>query len=373
MTGLPTPRSASISSAPASHDSLTFASVYSGCGGLDLGFAEARMRCVWANDIDRAAVATHNALLGETAVAGDLVGDEVEWPETGSADVVVGGPPCQGFSVAGKMNPADPRSRHVSTFLDFVEHMQPRAFVMENVKALAVSPRWELMRQGLRARAESMEYRTAVHVLRASDHGVPQRRERMFLIGVRGASPVETIASTARGPLTVRQSLEELPHYGEPGNDTLCAARVTPAKRPVMRPSAYRGSLLFNGNGRPLLLGGQAHTLPASMGGNATPIVDQREIETGEESWIAWYHRRLLAGGKPLRRVPAHIRRITVEEAAALQTFPMGMEWHGTRLARFRQIGNAVPPRLALDVAMAVARAIESAPLDRAARDYVAA
>src|SRR5262249_43169003 len=134
----------------------------------------------------------------------------------------------------------------------------------------------------------------------------------------------------------------------------------TPAKRPVIRPSAYRGSLLFNGNGRPLLLDGLAPTLPASMGGNATPIVDQREIETGEESWLVRYHRRLVSAGRPLRRAPAHIRRITVEEAAALQTFPANMEWHGTRLARFRQIGNAVPPRLARDVALAVAATVDT-------------
>src|SRR5262245_6153620 len=124
MPRVPTPYSASLSSAKPGRG-MTFASIYSGCGGLDAGFADVEMKCVWANDIDSAAVATHNALLGDKAVAGDLLGDEVEWPETGSADLVIGGPPCQGFSVAGKMDPADPRSRHVWTFLDFVEHMQP--------------------------------------------------------------------------------------------------------------------------------------------------------------------------------------------------------------------------------------------------------
>jgi DNA (cytosine-5)-methyltransferase 1 len=343
---------------------FTFASVYSGCGGLDLGFKQAGMRCTWANDIDAVAVATHNAALGHKAIAGDL--DEVTWPEPLSCDLVIGGPPCQGFSVAGKMNPADPRSQHVWTFLDFVEYLQPCAFVMENVKALAVSHRWELLRHRLIQRSEAMGYRTNLHLLRASQYGVPQRRERMFLIGLRDANPPMEVPGGAE-PVTVRQALSQLPAYGEPGNDTFCTARVTPARRPVMRPSPYRGSLLFNGNGRPLQIDSVAPTLPASMGGNATPIIDQRELDTGEESWIVWYHRRLASGGRPLKRVPAHIRRITVEEAAALQSFPIGMSWFGTVSARYRQIGNAVPPVLARHVADAVARSLDtisaSAPL----------
>jgi DNA (cytosine-5)-methyltransferase 1 len=94
------------------------------------------------------------------------------------------------------------------------------------------------------------------------------------------------------------------------------------------------------------------------MGGNATPIIDQKELETGEESWIVGYHRRLLNGGKPVARVPRHLRRITVEEAAELQSFPLGMTWVGTNSAKYRQIGNAVPPRLALHVALALAEAL---------------
>jgi DNA (cytosine-5)-methyltransferase 1 len=102
----------------------------------------------------------------------------------------------------------------------------------------------------------------------------------------------------------------------------------------------------------------QAPTLPASMGGNATPIIDQHEFETGEESWVVGYHRRLLRGGAPVKRVPGHLRRITVEEAAQLQSFPIGMTWVGTTSAKYRQIGNAVPPRLAFHVASAVADAL---------------
>src|SRR6266702_4848756 len=123
---------------------LTFVSLYSGCGGLDLGFARAGARPVWANDIDPFAVETYNRIpkaedpdwrdaaerfQGHTAVAGDvrlLARDLGE----GTADLVVGGPPCQAFSVAGRMDPNDPRSRHVFNFLGDVAKVRPRAFVM---------------------------------------------------------------------------------------------------------------------------------------------------------------------------------------------------------------------------------------------------
>jgi DNA (cytosine-5)-methyltransferase 1 len=153
--------------------------------------------------------------------------------------------------------------------------------------------------------------------------------------------------------------LEKLPRYGEPGNDSGCSARVIPASKPIMRPTAYRGSLMFNGSGRPLLLDGHAKTLPASMGGNATPIIDQEELEHGAEPWVVEYHRRLLNGQSPLKHAPTRLRRITVQEAAALQSFPPRWAFAGPRVAQYRQVGNAVPPNLAQAVAASVRDVLE--------------
>jgi DNA (cytosine-5)-methyltransferase 1 len=180
----------------------------------------------------------------------------------------------------------------------------------------------------------------------------------MALIGIRRGDPPGPIAPSVSKHRTVRDAFSRLPRWGSPGNDTLCTAGITPAKRPVMRPSPWQGSLLFNGNGRPLKLDLPSPTLPASMGGNATPIVDQRELDEHATPWIVNYHRRLARGGAPVKRVPRHLRRITVEEAAELQSFPLGMTWFGTSSAKYRQIGNAVPPRLALHLALAVATAL---------------
>jgi DNA (cytosine-5)-methyltransferase 1 len=343
----------------------TAISLYSGAGGLDLGFIQAGFDVVWANEIDPLAVTTYRTNIGSHAVCGDL--REVLVP-TEAPDVLFGGPPCQGFSVIGRMRPDDPRSQHVFLFLQLVDELQPRAFVMENVKALGANPRWKPLRVELRRRAERAGYDTRLMVLNAAHYGVAQARERMFLVGSRdGLAPERPTPITAEAPLTVREVLATLPPYGAPGNDTVSGARVIPSRQPVMRPTAHAGSLLFNGSGRPLDLDRPAKTLPASMGGNATPIIDQEELAHGVEPWVVEYHRHLTAGGEPYTESPDRLRRITVEEAAALQGFPPGFRFCGPRVAQYRQVGNAVPPPLASAVAVSVKQALDRAPVALAA------
>lgn len=337
----------------------SFVSLYSGAGGLDLGFVAAGFEPLWANDADHFAVETYNKLVpGHVAVEGPI--ERHRLPHRGSADLVIGGPPCQGFSVGGHMDPQDPRNQHVMTFLDAVARIRPRAFVMENVKALANHPKWIPVRDALLTRASQLGYQTQMLILNAADFGTPQSRERMFLIGLHCSTSVVPEPTTSDQRPTVRSALGTLPPWGQPGNSTLCEARITPAKRPVIRRSPHAG-MLFNGSGRPLHLDRPAPTLTASMGGNRTPIIDQRQLERGGPSWVERYHKRLVSGHSPVRRVPSFLRRITVEEAAALQTFPPGSYWAGPVSAQYRQIGNAVPPALAHGVAVALARAVDPA------------
>jgi DNA (cytosine-5)-methyltransferase 1 len=147
---------------------------------------------------------------------------------------------------------------------------------------------------------------------------------------------------------------------------------VVPAIRPVMRPSAYQGSLLFNGSGRPLELDRPAKTLPASMGGNSTPIIDQDELEHQEEPWVVGYHERLRKGHPPQRIAPGQLRRVTVQEAAALQSFCVQASFEGSLVSKYRQIGNAVPPLLAYHIFRSVQRALGVPARTPAARSAVA-
>lgn len=334
----------------------TFVSLYSGCGGMDIGFAWAGFEPIWSNDIDPVAVDTYRrALPGHESTCGDISSLRHR-PGLGAADLVIGGPPCQGFSVAGRMDPSDPRSKHVWRFLEMVEAVRPKAFVMENVKALAMNRRWTGLLDDLRLRAEDLGYEQRLYVLNAADFSVPQARERMFLVGVKHGEGhhCEPLPDSAHQRPSLRDALDTLPQFGSPGNDTVCPAKITTAKAPVLRRSPWAG-MLFNGAGRPMDLDRPAPTLPASMGGNKTPIVDQKQIDSdGGEPWVVSYHRHLWEGGVPREAVPGELRRITVEEAAAIQTFPRGMDWAGPQSARYRQIGNAVPPELAYRVALSV-------------------
>ena len=237
-------------------------SVYTGAGGLDIGFAEAGFAPVFAIDINSDATETYQrsckrlghriptlAADSHQCHTGD-VADHMPLIAGVQCDLVVGGPPCQGFSVAGKMDPADPRSDHIWRFLDVVEATAPRAFVMENVMSLGSNDRWATVLYDLRGRAERLGYRTAKVILNSADFGVPQSRRRLFLVGTRSDVTAFSIplGDVFHDPPTSRSALESLAPLGTPGNDTLCNARVVPMSKPLLRRSPYAGKL-FNGAG----------------------------------------------------------------------------------------------------------------------------
>jgi DNA (cytosine-5)-methyltransferase 1 len=189
-------------------------------------------------------------------------------------------------------------------------------------------------------------------VLTAADYGVPQNRQRLFLVGIRSDAQQQMFQfpkpthgeGTGRKHVTVRQALKDAPV------DTPNNAKVVYCKNPVLRASPFAG-MMFNGKGRPLNFDGVAHTIPASAGGNRTHIVDPLGI-------IKDYHAELRAGKLPRKGELKEVRRLTVRESARLQSFPDSFDFTGRQSARYSQVGNAVPPTLAKAVAKSVARAV---------------
>jgi len=335
---------------------------------MDVGFRQAGFDILFANDIDKAAVETYRRNLGDHVVLGDIEDHLSSLSRFAGVDCLFGGPPCQGFSVAGKMATDDPRSQLVRTFMRAVEIVRPRAFVMENVKALGTLAKFKPVRDDLRASADRLGYRTELHILNAKDFGVPQARERVFLVGFSDAVSIQfdsRIRTHRRAPITTLEALRKTGPQGTAANPKTCNAVITIAERPVLRRSPYAG-MMFNGLGRPLNPHAPCATLPASMGGNKTPIIDERQFFGDGTSWIETYHAHLTAGGAPyaLPEAPAHIRRLTLEEARILHTFPEGYDFAGGRSATYRQIGNAVPCDLALAVAQATIDVLEDTVID---------
>jgi DNA (cytosine-5)-methyltransferase 1 len=310
--------------------------IFAGAGGLSIGLERAGFAVAAAAEWDRDACETYaGAHPGADLLAGDVAAMSFR-PWRGRVEVLAGGPPCQPWSTGGKrLGAGDPRNGWPA-FLRALGEIRPRAFLAENVAGLAAASRLGHL-QALLRELTGLGFAVSWAIMNAADHGVAQKRSRLVIVGVRGGRfefPVPRFGPLAARPW--RRAGELL--GGEPVG-TANPSPVTFARRPDLRPSPYDGHV-FNGGGRPIDLGRPAPTLLASMGGNKTPWVDVAGVVPG-------YHAHLLAGGPPRAgRVPG-ARRITVEEAALLQSFPPGLRVAGKRSSRYRQVGNAVPPLLA--------------------------
>jgi DNA (cytosine-5)-methyltransferase 1 len=310
--------------------------IFAGAGGLSIGLERAGFTVAAAAEWDRDACETY---AGAHPRADVLEGDVAamsfrRW--RGQVEVLAGGPPCQPWSTGGKRLGAGDARNGWPSFIRALREISPRAFLAENVAGLAAASRRGHL-QALLSELAGLGFGVGWAIVNAADHGVAQNRSRLLIVGVRGGRfefPVPRF-----GPLAARPWRRAGELLGAEPVGTANPATVTFARHPDLRPSPYDGHV-FNGGGRPIDLDRPAPTLLASMGGNKTPWVDVAGVVPG-------YHAHLRAGGAPRAgRVPG-ARRITVEEAALLQSFPPGLRVAGKRSSRYRQVGNAVPPLLA--------------------------
>lgn len=301
----------------------TVVSMFSGCGGMDLGFTggfevfgrryrSLPFEIVWANDLSSEACKTYERNLGHSIHRGDV------WELMGSmpkkADVVIGGFPCQDISVNGKragINGA--RSGLYRAMVEAIRRLKPKVFVAENVKALLRHEAW--LKQVL-TDFRSLGYEVSCELYRAADYSVPQTRERVFFVGTaEGVKPFtppspERNASTwmsAREAIGDLEHLDEAPHI----NHIWSKANISPEQ----------------GNRR-LRHDRPGYTIRAECHGN-----------------IQFHYR--------------HPRRVSMREAARIQSFPDKFLFMCGIREIERQVGNAVPPVLAWHVANAVLKCLD--------------
>ncbi|HEX5376474.1 MAG TPA: DNA (cytosine-5-)-methyltransferase [Solirubrobacterales bacterium] len=334
--------------------------LFAGAGGLSIGLQAAGFDPVGAVEIMEDAAKTYEA-------HHDIEVDRrrlEEIPERelramrGKAKIVVGGPPCQPWSTGGlRRGDEDDRDGFTAMFraLDLIK---PEAFIIENVAGLGRGKTRPYFLGLLHALGDGLGYEVEARILNAADYGVPQQRQRMFIVGLREGQIKFPNPTHGPGHSTAWRTAGEVLTDEPAGvpNPSI----VTYAKNPDLRPSPFDG-LLFNGGGRPINLDAPARTILASAGGNKTPFIDTLGV-------VPEYHATLWDAGQVKPRegyrkairvglVPG-ARRITVAESAALQTFPQGMEFEGRRSSQYTQVGNAVPPKLATAVGKAVRAAL---------------
>ena len=148
----------------------TAISLFTGAGGMDVGVSNAGFKNIWANDIDKKACETYSLNHKTPIHCGDLTSLRESLRELPPVDLIHGGPPCQGFSVAGKMDPNDSRSQLLWDYADIVKELQPRAFICENVAALGRLEKWKPIRVKFLEMMREAGYTTSFIVLNACDY-----------------------------------------------------------------------------------------------------------------------------------------------------------------------------------------------------------
>ena len=310
--------------------------LFAGAGGLTIGLKSAGVETVCAVEIDpyrTRTFAIHTS--GAKIITGDV--RETQFSDYRCrVQLVYGGPPCQPFSSGGlRYAEADKRDM-IPQFIRVVENVKPDAFLMENVPGLVAGDRMTYLSKVIR-QFEDLGFLVNWRVVNACDYGVPQKRRRLFVVGLR--KNTFQFPEPTHGPdrpnahVRVRDVLLEY-QVGEPN-----LSKVFYAKNPDLRPSPFDGHV-YNGGGRPIDRDQPAHTILASAGGNKTHFFDDMDL-------VPKYHAHLTRGGEPRTGVLEGARRLTVQESAILQTFPADMVFCGPRSAQYHQVGDAVPPLLA--------------------------
>ncbi len=386
-------------------ESLTAIDLFSGAGGLSTGFERAGVNVLFATDFEQNSAKTYQENHPDRAYirkdiheltvdeVKDEITDEFDGPVYGDLDLVIGGPPCEGFSTQGDYDPDDSRNRLFEEFMRFVEGFAPRAIVMENVKGILSMEDGDTKRRIIRTIKDLGYDMREPWLLNSADFGVPQVRERVFFVASRNHGPLESPTPTHTGKQ--QSSLQAFQDRGRETKDVL-AAKEGISDLPKLdngeekteyddEPHNEYQKELRAGVGEDELT---HHKCPPHRedtrkrfrhippGGNVKDIPEEHS-DVKPDSYYYARHRKI-DPTKPSYTVTSHVvdellhydpeqpRVVTVREAARLQSFPDWYTFSGRRViphvdeeeSQYEQVGNSVPPKLAFNIAQRITAAL---------------
>jgi DNA (cytosine-5)-methyltransferase 1 len=349
---------------------LKLVDLFAGCGGLTKGFMNTgKYRPVGAVEQNRAAASTYAANFGESHV---FPGDIENWVDRGSlpdADVVVGGPPCQGFSTLGKRDPEDPRNLLWNRYVDVLNRSRPLAFLIENVPQFEKSSEFALLDKEKES-GRLRDYRLRAAVVRATDYGAAQLRRRFIVIGThKDLPPIEIpVPTTPHSSVTVRDVIHDLENSVDPGNTELPDSTTTFFGQHIA--GRFKASDLDLARNYRQLTIDRMNAIPPEGDRRSLPPDLMARCWVGRTAGMDVMAR--LRWDRPSVTIrteffkpekgrylhPVQNRTISHHEAARIQGFGDEFEWCGTKIDIARQIGNAVPVPLAQAMAAHIAKKI---------------
>lgn len=375
---------------------LTAIDLFCGAGGLSEGFRQAGFHVLAGQDYDQQAGATFAATHPETTFVGGSIQDvtpqkllKAAGVKRGEIDVIVGGPPCQGYSVYNhQRGENDPRAGLFREYLRIVEGIQPRWLVMENVTGITSIAGGNIVREIFDG-MQGLGYRVEMKVLKAEEFGVPQERRRVFFLATRTDAeilfPEPTHGQGLQPFVTVWDAISDLPplENGEKEAPTRYTKKPQNAYQALLRGdvkelhnhTAGRLSKINEERMRHIPAGGSWRDIPRELL-PAGMLKAKRSDHTKrygrprkddlactiltkcDVHWGAYIH-------------PEQDRALTVREAARLQSFPDSFDFQGSRTEQYVQVGNAVPPILGKRVAEALilADTMQAATKKKASRE----
>lgn len=359
--------------------------LFAGCGGFSVGFEDAGFTVTKAVEFDKQIASTYAANHKGAKLIVDDIGnvDNEKYFSKGEVPVIVGGPPCQGFSMAGARIRAnsfidDPRNYLFKHYVNVVNIVRPKVFVLENVKGILTMKGGDIFREIVRTFSSPKTFggdKYFIHykIVRAVEYGIPQKRERVVIIGrlnkdfdidalfEKTQSLIQRENPRFFDPVTVNDAIGDLPHPDSDGNVT--------ANRAIQ--SEYAKSL----NRGTEVISNHVATHHSSLALNRMHRVHSGENWTVLKETINSVHSgaygRLVADGLSATITtrfdtpsggrfthPSEDRTITPREAARIQSFPDSFVFLGSRTSICKQIGNAVPPKMAFFLANVVKQLI---------------